>query len=130
MDAPRLSFGKHERMVSRKLIDQLFGGGASRAAVVFPLRAVFMPVPFDQAPDGVQLLISVPKKRFRHAVDRNRAKRQVREAWRHTRQPLLDAVGQGKAVAVAFIWTAAEPQPSRRVAYAVKRLVQTIAERQ
>ena len=36
----------------------------------------------------MQLLISVPKKRFKHAVDRNRVKRQVREAYRKNKSLL------------------------------------------
>ena len=79
---------KSERLTSRLVIDKLFAGGnASMAA--FPLRIVFMQMEKGNSenPDSsanseklppVSILVSVPKKRFRHAVDRNRMKRLVR----------------------------------------------------
>ncbi len=49
-----------------------------------------------------QLMISVPKRNFKHAVDRNRVKRQVREAYRHNKQLLT--LPDGKCAAMAIIW--------------------------
>lgn len=39
----------------------------------------------------VKVLISVPKKRFKHAVDRNRIKRMLREAYRLNKQEFVMA---------------------------------------
>jgi ribonuclease P protein component len=39
---------------------------------------------------AVSLLISVPKKRFKRAVKRNRVKRQIREAYRKHKELLLN----------------------------------------
>jgi ribonuclease P protein component len=52
----------------------------------------------------VQLLISVPKKRFKHAVDRNRVKRQVREAYRKNKSLLDGKVNEGEMLLIAIIW--------------------------
>ena len=52
----------------------------------------------------VSILISVPKKRFRHAVDRNRMKRLVREAYRTQKHVLWRALdGKDYRLAVAFV---------------------------
>ena len=66
------TFKKSERLTSQILIDKLFAGGnASMAA--FPLRVVYMQVEkteksgADAALPPVSILVSVPKKRFRHA---------------------------------------------------------------
>ena len=84
---------KSERLNSQLVIDKLFAGGnASMAA--FPLRIVYMQMEKDEHPP-VSILVSVPKKRFRQAVDRNRMKRLVREAYRLNKHILWNAL-EGK----------------------------------
>ena len=49
-------------------------------------------------------MVSVSKRKFKHAVDRNRAKRQMREAYRLNKKALYDNVPDtwGKTLCVAF----------------------------
>lgn len=127
------SFSKQERIVSRKLMDQLFGG-KSRSAAAYPLRAVFMAVDGAAADiQPVQVLISVGKRHFKHAVDRNRVKRQIREAYRLNRHILHDAIaadatGTHRHIALAFIWLADVLKSSAEVEVAVKKLMMRIAD--
>lgn len=116
-------------MVSLKLIEMLFGGGCSQSVAAFPLRAVYMLA--ERQPDeaSVQLLISVPKKRFKHAVDRNRVKRQVREVFRRHKDVLYPSVPDNQRLFLAFIWLADEHFPTAEVEKRVVRLMQRIAER-
>ena len=88
-----------------------------------------MPVEGDHLPT-VSLLISVPKKRFKQAVKRNRVKRQIREAYRMHKALLTAPLEQaGKKVAVAFIWLDNELHDSCEVTEKVKKLLQITAER-
>lgn len=121
-------FPKREHIVSTRLIETLFGSGSISMAA-FPLRAVCHVVERSQTDVPVQLLISVPKKRFKHAVDRNRVKRQVREAYRHHKQLLADAVPADKSLLVGFVWTSDQLAPSALVASRVEKLVKRIAEK-
>ena len=91
-------------MVSLKLIESLFGGGCSQSVAAFPLRAVYMLSERQTGDAPVQLLISVPKKRFKHAVDRNRVKRQIREAFRQHKDLLYPIVPEEQCLLLAFIW--------------------------
>ena len=79
---PRYTFGKEERLCSRKLIDSLYLSG--RHFTAFPYRVQWQFCPADALPEGVrlQVLITTSKRRFRHAVDRNRVKRLTRECYR------------------------------------------------
>lgn len=111
---------KTERLHSRKLIDDLFGGG-SRAMSVFPLRMVYKCYP-SQEP--CQMLISVPKRNLHRANKRNRVKRQVREAYRKHKDLI-----EGTGLIVAFIWLDSKLYPSDIVEQHVVSLLTRVAER-
>ena len=90
------SFGKAEKLKSRKLIEQLFAEGKSVKA--YPVIAVFLP-----SEDSVvhsQVGFSVSKKRFKKAVDRNLVKRRMREAYRLNKEIL----GERALSAIMFIY--------------------------
>lgn len=131
---------KRERLCSRKLIDLLFGAGGSHAMTAFPLKAVYRlvdsnpaPLPSEDAVDApqVQVLVSVPKKHFKHAVKRNRVKRQVREAYRkHKNFVTLRMNNQpDRQLLIAFIWLSDELADSVTVEQRVSNLLQRIGER-
>ena len=86
------AFPKAEHLTSRREIEALFSKG-SMAAYKFPLRAIFHISNSESVP--VKVLISVSKRHFKHAVDRNRVKRQLREAYRLNKHLLLDKIGEG-----------------------------------
>lgn len=73
------SFKKEERLCNIKLIEKLFHDGSS--FLVYPFRIVWLPEDLN-SDTPVQVLISVPKKRFKRAVDRNLIKRRIREIYR------------------------------------------------
>lgn len=128
MTAPA-RFQKQERIVSQKLIEELFGGGQSHSMAAFPLRAVYMQQERQDRSEPVKVLISVPKKRLHHAVDRNRAKRQVREAYRLQKQLLIDKIPEGQAIDIAFIWLSDCPCLTVDISRKVRSLLERIAQR-
>lgn len=73
------TFKKGEKLKSRKLIEQLFIEGKRLKS--FPIQLVYLPVEHD-SDYLVQAGFSVPKRRFKKAVDRNKIKRLMREAYR------------------------------------------------
>ena len=130
MEERRYTLNKSERLCSKKLIERLFGGG-NKSFPAFPLRVVYMPLAPEENTADASILISVPKKRFKHAVDRNQVKRQVREAYRHNKHILLDALKAQEAptsMVLAFIWLDNKIHSTEEVAYKVKKLLMHIAE--
>ena len=125
----RSTFRKRERIASLKLIETLFGGGCSQSVAAFPLRAVYMLSERQPNEAPVQLLISVPKKRFKHAVDRNRVKRQVREAFRQHKDLLYSVVPETQRLLLAFIWLSDEHRPSKEVEGRIVALMRRIGEK-
>lgn len=124
------TLGSEERIKSKKLIDTLFSGGNSRSTAVFPLRAVYYSE-VQSARCGVQILVSVSKRHFKRAVDRNRIKRQIRESYRLNKALLQEVIAQKPSTAlyVAFIWQADQLYPTKEVAYCMKTLLHRIAEK-
>lgn len=125
-------FRKAERITSLKDIEHLFERGCSSSVNVSPLLAVWQQRPAVTA-DGrrsVKVLVSVAKKRLRHAVDRNRAKRQIREAYRLHREQLDRVVADsGKELLIAFVWQSDTLEPTERVSEAMRRILAFIAQR-
>ena len=123
--SPRNTLKKSERLCSRILIDCLFQGD-SRSVSAFPIRAVFTP---SEEVSGVSILISVPKKRFHHAVDRNRVKRQIREAYRKNKHQFIEQVAQsGKGLLVAFLYVSDKMESTEYIEKRVVRLIDKMGE--
>ena len=72
-------FTKEERLCNIKLIEKLYHDGSS--FLVYPFRIVWLHEDIN-SDLPVQVLISVPKKKFKRALDRNLIKRRIREIYR------------------------------------------------
>lgn len=106
-------FPKKERLCSEIQISDLFQNGESFMS--YPVRVVMQVFKPVENP-GIQVVISVPKKKLKHAVDRNRVKRLLRETYRLNKQILLEQViAQEASVRLAFIWVPSEILDYQRV---------------
>ena len=93
------TYGKKEKLKSKKLIDALFIEGKS--VKVFPLRMVFMETPLPYPDVAIQAGVSVSKRNHKLAVTRNRIKRILREAYR-LNKTLLEIKGTTFAVLIIY----------------------------
>ena len=84
-------YPKAEKLKSKRTIDLLFSKGKSVSK--YPLRLVYVESDYDiQETLGQKLKmgVSVSKKNFKHAVDRNYFKRILRETYRLNKHLLID----------------------------------------
>ena len=121
-------FRKEERIVSNLLIETLFEKGNSQSLSAYPLRAVYLRTEHRKGCAPVQLLISVPKKKFKHAVDRNRVKRQIREAYRKNKALLEGTVDEGQMLLIAIIWLSDKHYATNEVEKRVINLLKQMAK--
>jgi ribonuclease P protein component len=96
---------KYERICKENDIQALFDKGVGVS--VYPYRVIYLFRRDENSPVTVRLLVSVSKKRFHHAVKRNRVKRLMRETWRKNKAGLYEICRRDNiSVDVALVYTA------------------------
>jgi ribonuclease P protein component len=102
----QFTLSSQERLKSRKQIDQLFNSG--KYFNISPLRVIYDMAKGD-VPPTIQFGVGVSARNFKKAVDRNRVKRLIREAWRLQKLPLQHQLGnQGLSLKLFVIFTGRE----------------------
>ena len=120
-----LGLYKKEKLCSAVAIDALFGrGGAEFSRLSYPLRVVARRNDGRRSDAEIQFLISIPKKRLRHAVDRVLMRRRVREAYRLIHRDYR--LGHGQKIDLAFIYVADKLVPYRDVEQSVKKILSSL----
>ncbi len=89
----KLTYPKTERLKSRNAIDLLFTAGKSVS--VYPLRLVYVKTTNENGPK-LMMGVSVSKRHFKKAVDRNYYKRLLRETYRF-HQEILQEITNNQA---------------------------------
>jgi len=106
-----LEFKREERLKSKKVLGALFKGGNSYVA--YPLRVVWAPIDLQEIPSATQsaqVAISVPKRFFKSAVERNLLKRRIREAYRLNKPTFYQKLEvQHQPIALMLMYIAKEP---------------------
>lgn len=130
---------KIEKLRSEIAIGQLFdrSNPAAQSVMAYPLRAVWtvnssrlaaMETPSETSRRKVapcpQFLVSIPKKKLRHAVDRVQMRRRVREAYRLNRH----LIPKDLPLDIAFIYVATEVLPYAEVLKGVTRILTRISK--
>lgn len=94
------SFGRKEKLKSKKLIESLFQQGKS--VKNFPLRLIYMPLEKEQEVQ-FQTGVSVPKRIVKTAVQRNRIKRLLREVYRKNKYLVINTTGASYAFMIIYM---------------------------
>ena len=108
-------FGKRYKLSSKKLIQQVFTEGEKVNKLTLLLRFIKtnedLPAPF-------QIAISVPKRNFKHAVDRNRIKRMIVEAVRKNKHIIEEKNTHSDSTLVLFLIFSDKKMPNYNLLFA------------
>ena len=120
------TFTKEERLCNKKLIESLYHNGSS--FLCYPFKASWLQVDEAMAYPA-QILITVSKKRYKHAVDRNLVKRRIREAYRLNKQQYLyeQLDGAGKRVVFSISYIGKEIVPYEMMGKKMLKLLQQLS---
>jgi len=123
----RFTLKKPERISFQREIDRLFSHGS--AFISYPLRIVYLEQkPFSGAP--VSVLISVSKKKFKHAVERNRMKRLIREAYRLNKAPLIRRCQEKETgFLIAFLFIGNGQRQWKEMEAAMQKAIEVLKEK-
>lgn len=142
---PRMTMPKSARLRHRTLVNTLFEKGKN--VYVYPMRGAWRVLDEEElatsfrrsVPEGigpVQLMVTVPKKKRRHAVDRVRMRRLIKEAFRKRRHRLVElAEGdeQWRTLSLALIYIADKNLDyqtiDRKMGLLFKKLTEALADR-
>lgn len=94
------SFPKTEKLKSKKLIEKLFTEG--KGITYFPLKLIYV-----QHSTETDVLfktgVTVPKRKFKKAVHRNRIKRLLREAYRLNKHIIFNNIEENYALLILYL---------------------------
>ena len=122
----RNTFSKEEKLKKKNLITELFASGKS--ASVFPLKMVYLENDHD-SPFKIQVGVSVSKRNFKSAVDRNRIKRLMRESYRKNKYLIYNDDDTKKHI-LMFIYQAKSEVSYQKMEEKMIDLIQKFLQKQ
>jgi len=122
------TFTKEERLCSKKIIQDLFSGNQTSQVNHYPLMAIWKMIELPTTLP-VQVLITVPKKKFKKAHDRNRIRRQIKECYRLQKNILYEVLSMKRLqCAVVMVYIAKEKLNYTKIDHACSAIIKNIAE--
>ena len=123
----RQTLNSSERVKSKKIAEELFKKGSSFFLYPFIVRKVILTQELTQkdTPKS-QILIAVPKKKLRRAVDRNLVKRRVKEAYRLNKYSLIDNIEEQR-IAFSLVYVAGKPLDYHFMEEKIKSILITLS---
>jgi ribonuclease P protein component len=119
-------FGKKYKLCSKTVMASIFEEGKQEKAYPFLLRYLSVDLKTDAK---FQIVIAVPKRKFKRAVDRNRIKRLIREGVRKNKYILEEALSsEDQQFALFLIYTASEEETHQRILNKIEVLFLRLVE--
>lgn len=128
MHSSKQTFTKEERLKSRILIGDLFTKG--HVIYHYPFKVLYLSDSNLDFKYPAKMGVSVSKRNFKRAVDRNRLKRKIREAYRLNKNDLYSILDEHKKKIYFFIiYTTTKDIEYREIEKEMKKLIQKFSDK-
>ena len=126
---PKEGLPKSQRIYLKKAVQSLFEEG--KGFSLYPFRVVVHLYDAENQEDALpRILVSVSKKRFHHAIKRNRVKRLIRESWRKNKSELIKLChDNNKTLDVALVYNATVILKYSEIEEKMKQVVGRLVEK-
>jgi len=117
-------FNKAERLKSKIVIDQLFDRKVANSFSAYPIRLIWVPIEIPINDYPVLFSMSVPKRKFRKAADRNQLRRRIREAYRLHKHILYEALAESdQQYGFMLLYTAKDALPYEVIEKSIQKMI-------
>lgn len=125
MEQKKFTYPKKEKLKSRIAIEELFTTG--KTVTKYPLRMVYVQIAND---DNLPLKVgvSVSKRHYKKAVDRNYFKRLLREAYRLNKHMLLDHITEDKPYSMMLFYQSKDRLTFQEINHKMVKLFEKFIE--
>jgi len=96
-----LSFCKEERLYGKRLFDNLLRD--NKNFVRYPIRVLYR-IRENKSSFPARIAVSVGKRRFKHAVDRNIIRRKIKESYRLNKSEFFELIPDNMSIDILFIY--------------------------
>ena len=126
---PKQGLPKSQRIYLKKAVQTLFEKG--KGFSLYPFRVVVHLYDAENQEVAIpRILVSVSKKRFHHAIKRNRVKRLIRESWRKNKAELMNLCQENnKTLDVALVYNATVILKYNEIEEKMKKVVEHLVEK-
>lgn len=101
---------------------------ARKSVNAFPLKCFYRLVQRKEENEDAAIAVVVPKRRFKHAVDRNRLKRLIREAYRTHKYHFPNTVSKNRHLQICWIYVSPEIADYETIVLAIEKTYYKINE--
>lgn len=120
------SFHKYERLKSKKQIEFLFSNGKHLKSS--PIKVIYFITEKNEIHTTNKAMFVVPKKLFKHATDRNKLKRRMKECYRLSKHELIAHFdSKHQVVLLSFIYTNKTLENYEQIRFGINKLLSKLS---
>lgn len=128
MQTPLFTFKKGEKLRKKQDLDTLFL--SKDGFIIYPFRVVYCQLHYKEEEIPAKVLISIPKRRIKKAVQRNLLKRRTREAYRLKKHELYQNIDtENHTLAIGLLYIGNKVVSYREIDNAIDEIIRELRKR-
>ena len=127
-NSSHFSFPKKYRISSKLVFEELIA--LNQSIFAYPFKCYYLFSPLQDEKEVNDMAVAVPKRNFKKAVDRNRIKRMVREAYRIHHHQILDfeTIAKKNRISFLFVYIATKTEKFALIEKKMQEIMQNVLQ--